>query len=214
MRSSFATCGSFRRLDRGFTLIELLVAVVVAVTLMAAFTSFYLSQQRAYRHHEVETQLAQGLRAGLEQMVRDIRVARRDMIHFPNNVPVIVQAATATIEFQLDAAGSDSDSDDGAVTSTNPKEHKGYRLSGTTLQQYDAATDTWVALTDNVSALAFRYFDCNSAELTTLPLSSTDRGNVAVVDVSITASTNGAYVGGQPISITENERVQLRNKSC
>jgi prepilin-type N-terminal cleavage/methylation domain-containing protein len=213
MPSWCATSASNRRPERGFTLIELLVVIVVGALLLAGFTTFYLSQQRNYRHHQVEIQLAHGLRSGLEQMVRDIRSARRDMIHFPNNVPTILQATATTIEFELDAAGTDSDSDDGAVTAANPKEHKGFRLTGTTLERYDASTATWTSFANNITALTFAYLDCNGNSLAT-PLSSSDRAAAAVVDVSITASTAGALVGGIASSLTENERVRLRNKQC
>src|SRR2546430_16998139 len=88
-----------RRPDTGFTLIELLVVIVVAMLLMAGFTGFYLSEQRAMKHHQMEVQLSQGLRAALDQISRDGRSARKDF----TGTATFLAAAAASIEFQIHA---------------------------------------------------------------------------------------------------------------
>lgn len=199
----------------GFTLIELLVVVAIAGALLAGFTAFYLSQQRALRHHQVEVEVSQALRTALEQMTRDIRSARRDLsydIHAKTGgSAAFITAGPSTIEFTLDA------NDDGTVSTTEPNEHKGYRLNGTQVQQYDADSGSWdVPLADNISALSFTYFGCPTSGTTLLSLGSTvasgDLPKIIQVNVSITATVTP--VGGLPITRTETESIRLRNWRC
>lgn len=200
--------------DRGFSLVELLVVMVIGGLLLAGLTSFYLSQHRAMRHHQIEVEASQGLRTALEQMTRDIRSARRDLtydIHTKTGgSAAFLTAGPSTIEFTLDA------NDDGTITSTENKEHKGYRLSGTQVQQYDASTSSWVPLADNISALAFSYFGCPASGTTLDSLGSTvasgDLPRIVQVNVSITATVSP--VGGLPVSRTETESIRLRNRRC
>ena len=185
-------------IEAGFTLIELLVVMAVAGLLLAGFTTFYLSGQRATRRHQLEIEASQALRTALEQISRDLRSARRDPVNFPNNQPSFVTATPSTVEFQLDY------DDNGAALSTDPNEHKGYRLNGTTIEQLDTSTNTWVSLANNVSALTFGYYDCSG--VTTAVLAS-----IATVDVTITVTP--AIIGSSS-SRTETERVRLRNVRC
>ena len=197
--------------DRGFTLVELLVVIVVSALLMAAFTGFYVSEQRAAKHHQIEVETSQGLRTALDQMSRDLRSARLDLSGSAN--PQITQATSTLIEFFLDA------DDDGNASSTDSNEHKGYALVGTDLLKLDAATAgaTWTPndvdtekLTENVSALSFTYRKCDDTTFT--PANQTDRDSIAAVDISVTVTRQ--VIGGLPVSRTESESVRLRNKFC
>src|ERR1051325_3486429 len=75
------------RSNAGFTLVELLVVIVVAGLLLAGFTTFYVSQQRALRHHQIEIEASQLLRTAIEQITRDVRSARRDITRDWNQHP-------------------------------------------------------------------------------------------------------------------------------
>lgn len=213
-----------KRLDQGFTLIELLVTVVMAAVLLAAFTGFYVSEQRAMRHHQIEVETSQALRTALEQMARDLRSARKDLTRDPKQ-PVTYPGAGAAffpnpdvryVEFQLDADDSGAIAADGAAPASN--EHKGFRLqnASTNLEQYDADSSTWNVLADNVvgsdlatPGLTFTYYDCNQATLAT-PVASPD----LIASVGITLTMSRPVIGGLPITRTETETVRLRNKVC
>src|SRR5215831_9058940 len=153
--------------NRGFTLVELLVVIVVSALLMAAFTGFYVSEQRAAKHHQIEIETSQALRTAMDQMSRDLRSARMDLSGSAS--PVVKQATTTLIEFTLDY------DDDAVVTLSDANEHKGFALVGTDLLKLDATTagDPWTPsdvdnerLAENVSALTFTYRKCDNTTFT------------------------------------------------
>ncbi len=208
MRPSYAT---IKYRSHGFTLVELLVVMVIAGVLLAAFTAFYLSQQRTVRHHQIEVETSQALRTALEQVSRDLRSARKDITYDfnasppPSTVgrPTFVTADAGNVEFELDA------NDDGTVTASDPSEHRGYRLAGSTIEQYDASTTTWVTMADYVSAFALTYRDCNQA---TLGAPVATPNGIKSIDISISVSR--PVIGGLPVTRTETESIQLRNVRC
>jgi type IV pilus assembly protein PilW len=199
--------------DDGFTLVELLAVTLLAALLLAAFTAFYLSEQRSIRHHQIEVETSQNLRVALDQMVRDIRsaglnVSKASIASFP-----FVTADTTVIRFELDADG------EGAVTSTSNDENKGYQIAGTTIEKYDASAGSFSGnvLADYIdltgapcNGTMFTYRDCNGNALTA-PVASPGT-NIASVDVCVTAVR--PVIGGLPVKRTETESIRLRNVCC
>jgi prepilin-type N-terminal cleavage/methylation domain-containing protein len=199
--------------DNGFTLVELLAVILLAALLLAAFTAFYLSEQRSLRHHQIEVETSQNLRVALDQMVRDIRVAglnvsKATIASFP-----FVTADATVIRFKLDADG------DGTVTSSSADENKGYQIAGTTIEKYDAAAGSFSGnvLADYIDLTGapcggtmFTYRDCNGNALAA-PVASPGI-NIASVDVCVTAVR--PVIGGIPVKRTETESIRLRNVCC
>ena len=62
----------------GFTLIELLIAMAIASVVTAAIYSVFVSQQKSYTVQEEVVEMQQNLRAGMDMMVREIRMAGYD----------------------------------------------------------------------------------------------------------------------------------------
>jgi Tfp pilus assembly protein PilW len=181
--------------------------ITVTAVLLTAFTAFYLSQQRAVRHHQVEVETSQALRTALEQISRDLRSARKDItwdFHAspPSGgaQPTFLTANASAVEFELDA------NDDGAITATDPAEHKGYQrnASASTIEQYDAPSGTWATLADYVSAFTLTYQYCPGAPV--------NPDNIKSIDILIQVSR--PVVGGLPVVRTETESVELRNVRC
>ena len=200
-------------LDDGFTLVELLAVMLLAALLLAAFTAFYLSEQRSIRHHQIEVETSQNLRVALDQMVRDIRVAglnpsKATIASFP-----FVTANATAIRFKLDTDG------DGAVTGASTDENRGFQIAGTTIEKYDAAAGSFAGnvLANNIDVTGapcggtmFTYRDCNGNALTA-PVASPG-ASIASVDVCVTAVQ--PVVGGIPVRRTETESIRLRNVCC
>ncbi|MBI2962346.1 MAG: prepilin-type N-terminal cleavage/methylation domain-containing protein [Deltaproteobacteria bacterium] len=200
MQASFDTTKSP---DRGFTLVELLVVMLIAGVLLAGFTAFYLSQQRALRHHQIEVDLSQALRTALEQMSRELRSARKDVTRdFVANTggaqPTFLAWTATEVQFELDA------NDDGDKTDAG--EHRGFRLNGSSVEQYDDTTNTWVALAGFANGLTLTYLACDGT-------TATGADAIATVGISLTMQQSQP-VGGLPVSRTETEQVRLRNVRC
>jgi type IV pilus assembly protein PilW len=64
--------------ENGFTLVELLVAMTLALVVMAAIYSTYTSQQKTYIIQEQVSRMQQNVRAAINIMAREIRMAGYD----------------------------------------------------------------------------------------------------------------------------------------
>jgi len=64
--------------EYGFTLIEIMIAMAITGIISAAIVSSFLSQQKTYIIQENVTEMQQNLRAGMDLLVREIRMAGYD----------------------------------------------------------------------------------------------------------------------------------------
>ncbi len=64
--------------EYGFTLIEIMIAMAITGIISAAIISSFLSQQKTYIIQENVTEMQQNLRAGMDLLVREIRMAGYD----------------------------------------------------------------------------------------------------------------------------------------
>jgi type II secretory pathway component PulJ len=187
--------------------------MVISVVLLTAFTAFYLSEQRNLRHHQVEVEASQNLRVALDQITREIRVAgvnpsKATLSNFP-----FVTADATVVRFKLDADA------DGAIAATSNDENRGFQLSGTTIEKFDAGANSFTGnvLADNLNVsgapcngVIFTYRDCTGTALST-PVASPG-ANIASIDVCLTVVRPAT--GGLPVRRTETESVRLRNVCC
>ena len=67
-----------KKAERGFTLIELLIAMAITGVVSAAIFTAFQSQQKSYIMQEDVAAMQQNLRAGMDMMVREIRMAGYD----------------------------------------------------------------------------------------------------------------------------------------
>jgi type IV pilus assembly protein PilW len=98
------------RNEKGFTLVELLVAMAVGVIVLAGIAMAYRSQQRSAIVQDQVSAMQQNLRASMQLMEREIRMAGYDPV---GNAGSGIQTANAnTIRITLDIHdGVDNDSD-------------------------------------------------------------------------------------------------------
>ncbi len=154
--------------EQGFTLVELLVAMVVASIVFAAIYSVYVVQQRHYIAQTQVAEMQQNIRAAMNLIMRDIRMAGYD--ETGNASATIEDIQTDLIYMTIDL------NEDGDVS--DPGEHIAYDLyvsptSGlSTLGR--AINNTTIAVNNNaghytatnhqpaaqvIEALQFAYFD-------------------------------------------------------
>jgi type IV pilus assembly protein PilW len=64
--------------EQGFTLIELLIAMVIALVVIGAVSTAFVSQRKTYAAQEQITEMIQNARAAMDTMTREIRMAGYD----------------------------------------------------------------------------------------------------------------------------------------
>jgi type IV pilus assembly protein PilW len=172
----------------GFTLIEMLVAMLIAFVILGGIYVVYTSQQRSYRTTEDVTALQQNIRGAMFFLEREIRMAGYDPLLSENFTRIDAQANR--ISFTLD------DNLTGVATPLNPDPTDGngaldpgetftYALNGTQLRRDHGNGPEVIA--ENVSGLAFQYFDRNGNAVA--PASGIT--NVYVVNVALSGMVNG-----------------------
>jgi type IV pilus assembly protein PilW len=140
------------RKESGFTLVELLVALALTGIVMTVVYKTFASQQKVYVMQENGSVMQQDLRAAMEIMSKDIRMAGYSPArpnHDPNDPETarIVTATASTLTFTLDS------DDDGSITDGDAGDSITYDLAGTTLRRQGQP------VADNISKLNFVYLD-------------------------------------------------------
>lgn len=143
-------------------MLELLVAMALAGVVMAGIYSAYYTQQKSAIVQQQTAAMSQNLRAGMDLMARDIRMAGYDPKHtasagFVSDFPSPENGKGAgtdsgRIAFTMDADGS------GAIDS-NSSELIGFRLNGNALQIFTTTGTNWQTVADNIDAVNFVYLD-------------------------------------------------------
>jgi len=85
---------------KGFTVIELLISLAIMSVALTSIYGLYMSYVRVYTTEGVTSQVQQGVRAGMNMMVRDVRMAGLDPTRTGSFG--IVEAAPQSIRFTAD----------------------------------------------------------------------------------------------------------------
>ena len=169
--------------EAGFTLVELLAAMVIAVVVMAGIYSAYYSQQKNATAQEQTAEMRQNLRAGLDLMAREIRMAGYDPTQSAN--AGITAAASNSIIFTSDLNG------DGDTSDTD--ENITYSLSGTDLQR------SGLVVAENINALNFVYLDGSGNVTATL-------NNIRSVQITMVARSGKKDPGYKDTASYSNQQ--------
>lgn len=153
--------------EKGFTLIELLIVMGLLGIAMTAIYSSYFSQQKAYVAQAQVAAMQQNLRTAMHFVTSNIRMAGYDKENSGNFGLVSTMSGGGTCNKTNIALTIDAD-EDGNLDNLTDTEMIAYRLSGTNLQRYGAASG-WQDIARNIGALDFIYLDANkmpTADLT------------------------------------------------
>ena len=214
--------------QKGFTLVDILVGLAMASVLMVAMVSLFTTMGRSYTTQSVAADVQQITRAGIELMVQEIRMAGfnpvggaaaaivpnfDDISVFDNtHSGQVADTGASRIAFTMD---SDMDgridncrSGDGSSKCPFPDDNIeneliAYRLNNGFIQKYRGASGVWEAFTENnVSSLAFSYFDADNNP-------TTDPSLITSVEISMTTQEPAGR--GKTVSRTYSTRVRCRN---
>lgn len=185
----------------GFTVAELILALGMMTIVMTAMISLATSLNRTYTTQTAVAGVQHVTRAGLDIMVRNIRMAGFN----PCNVESvgIVEASANAFRFSYDLNGSGSIEPNVKLGKEPPEDIKYLRNAKNQLiRQIDGRSNSNQSLVDNVSGLTFRYLDKNNNE-------TADVDDIRVVEVSLTVEEPSGR--GRPVSRTYQTRVICRN---
>lgn len=174
----------------GFTLVEMLVALLIASIISAAAYSIFTSVTRAYTAQSVASKVQQRVRATIDFMVRDIRMAGLDPLR--TNSAGIVSATSTAFQFTSDK-NMDGDINDAAEDIT-------YAVTGGSLRLTDDQGTEILA--EYVTTFEFAYFDKDGTV-------TTNTDDIRSVEISMTVQEPAGR--GKRISRTYNTLVRCRN---
>ncbi len=180
----------------GFTLIELMAAILISGIILAGLYCVFHSQQMAFSAQEQVAEMNQNIRAALDLMSREIRLAGYKTS--TSTMIGIVTATAASIQVLADL------NQDGDTLGTD--ENITYSYNAGTKQICRNGVSLPIA--DNITNLSFTYTLANGS-VTSTPANPAD---IRKVTVSITARTSNPDQGtGAYRSITLTSDVTPRN---
>jgi prepilin-type N-terminal cleavage/methylation domain-containing protein len=217
---------------RGFTIVELLVAMAIMGLVLGAIYAVFTSSNRSYHTQDRVVDTQQGLRVGLDFMVRDIRLAGLD----PEDTGLFAmeEATTTLIQFTADF------SMDGVIDEDN-RERIFYQFAGGELHRCNLDTQfvdnggpppdripdlgpptQCDSLIENVSNLRFEYFDAAGVcldgvanevnpDCVATPFTVPAAKLTEVRTVKITMTTQGTNAENQTFDRTLLTQVRCRN---
>ncbi len=152
---------------RGFTLIELMVALAIGSVIVIGIYSTYTGQQRINQTQDQIVEIQQNLRAGLDMMSRELRMAGFDPYGEEDVGFTAADENSVTFTMRVDGDGRDNDGDGerdeldeytgpGAVTQIRYFLHDAYNDGIIDLvRQVDSGSQ--IALIENVENVEFYY---------------------------------------------------------
>jgi len=141
----------------GFTVTELVLALAMMMMVMAAMVSLLVSLSRVYTAQNVAAGVQQVTRAGINIMIRHIRMAGLNPLKI--NQMGILEASAHKLRFQQDTNGN-------GTIETDQNEDIAYLLNANhqLIRQKDGNSRSNKSLIDHVNELEFKYFDRDNEE--------------------------------------------------
>ncbi len=174
--------------DMGFTLVELMVVLAISGIVTAAIYSTYIMQQRNAVAQEQVVEMQQNIRAGLDVLERDIRMAGYDPT---KNVPTpknIISATINTVQISSDL------NSDGDITDSGENLTYSLYVAGDGIQKLGRNDNTGglgnQAVAESIDALEF-YYTLNNGTQTTAPTAA-QLNDIRAVQISILARAGRA----------------------
>jgi Tfp pilus assembly protein FimT len=177
----------------GFTLVDILVGLGLASILMAAIVALFATLSRSYTTQNVAAEVQQVVRAGIDEMVMNIRMAGLNPLNIAD-VGVKDDYSSTQIRFTSDinASGVIGDADDEDIA---------YIFEENKLKrQVDGGNK--IELVQNVSDFSFTYLKEDE-----LPVDSVSEIRTVLISMTVTEPAGR----GQNVSRTYSARVRCRN---
>lgn len=187
--------------QEGLTLIELVVTLSIVAVLSVAIVGLMANLRRSYTTQNVAADVQESVRAAIDYMAQDIRMAGYD----PNaKADARIEAMTATnLRFTSDRNGNAEIEEIERERVTFAYDAGNRRLLQT-LYEGTASAATEI-LIGNVTAAAFAYYDRTGTEITNMA----EVAEVRTVEIMLTVEQPAGR--DEPVQRTYTTRVQCRN---
>ena len=162
--------------EQGFTLIELLIAMALALIIIGALSSAFVSQRKSYAVQEQVSDMIQGARAAMDMISREVKMAGFD----PKRAGIVGIPYSAT-QLQIVA---DKKVEDGAIDATS-EENIIYSYDSASFQIDRNIGSGNQPLAENIQGFTFTYWDENGTEIT----SSAQQVDIRVIKIEIETKT-------------------------
>ncbi|MBW6519963.1 MAG: PilW family protein [Desulfoarculaceae bacterium] len=175
----------------GFTLVELMLTMAVSGIIVAAIYSAYISQQRTYLAQEQVAEMQQNIRAAMDIMTREIRMAGYNPTGGAG--AGITTALVGQISFTQDTNGDGDTTDAGEIIDFGfsaaavdadrngiPDTVSNGVPEASPLGRQTGGAGGYQAIAEDIQAIEFRYLDAANVATTT-------PANVRSVQISILA---------------------------
>ncbi len=188
--------------SEGFTLVELMITLLLVGVVTGAIYSSYITMQRSYIAQDQIAEMQQNLRAAMDIMVRDIRMAGYDPTKSAS--AGIVTASKGSLQFTRDTtndATGTADDGDGDLLDLNENTTFGFSLANDA--NGDGIADAGVApfgrrafaagfqdLAENIVAVEFNYILKNNTN-TLAPLAG-QLNDIRSIQISMLARADRA----------------------
>ncbi|MCK4533918.1 MAG: prepilin-type N-terminal cleavage/methylation domain-containing protein [Syntrophobacterales bacterium] len=182
-KQSRKACYQSRKSDAGFTIIELLIAMAVGLAVLGATYSIFILHSKTFGNQEQIAEMQQNVRAAMDFMTREIRMAGYD--YTGSAGAGIVSPASNSINFTLDITStSGPDAPDGDTD--DPNENITYSLyTADGIQKLGRKSTAGAVnqpVAEHIQSLAFQYWDANGNTTATV-------ANIRRIRVTITGKT-------------------------
>lgn len=184
--------------NRGITLVELMVAMVICLVVLGLVVASLISQQKNQITQDRMTDMQQGVRAALEILGTDLKMAGYDPTGTAGATFLI--ADKAEIHFQLDLSADGDLINSGPPVTSDPGESIRYALTNDANRDGIADGTTChlgreldggglQVLAENIEALNFVYFDRNGNILPTPVATVNDISSIQVTIIAKSGTT-------------------------
>ena len=187
-----------RMKETGFTLIELMIAMCLSLLVMAPVVSLFASLGRSYTTQEAAVEAQQDVRAAIDFMLHDLRMAGLDPLGSAGTGIEIANVSKIRVTSDRNLNGFLDESDDEIVTYSYDS---GNNRLDQILYEGSGSEDIRILMED-VTDLTFAYLDVNSATTATL---------ADIRSIEIVMTVQGPAGRDQTIARTYTTRVACRN---
>jgi type IV pilus assembly protein PilW len=173
---------------QGFTLVELMVALVISFVVTGAAYSAYVVQQKNYTIQEEVAVVQQNIRAGLEIMTREMRMAGYDPSFSSNYRITAANAGVFSFTSDLcDDGGQPGTCTIGGESITETYQYELYKPTGAPADYPFSLrrTPAGSAIAENIEHLEFRYTLRDGSQ--TLAPTNAELRRIVQVEISLLA---------------------------